>query len=85
MREDTNMSNFYYETKKMSNQAKERSYSEELESVKFKITLSAMQGNNTCVITGNISYEVENYLKEQGFSIEYYQEYGQRFGYKISW
>lgn len=79
------MSNFYYEIKKMSNQAKEHSYSVELENIKSKITLSAMQGNNTCVITGNISCEVENYLKEQGFSIEYYQEYGQRFGYIIKW
>lgn len=79
------MNAFYHEIKKMSNQAKEHNYSAELENVKSKISLSAMRGDNTCVIAGNISSEVKNYLKEQGFSIEYFQEYGQRFGYTISW
>lgn len=79
------MYNFYYEIKKITTQAKESSYSSEIENIKSKISLSAMKGYTDCTIMGNISYEAVNYLTEQGFNIKHFQEYGQRFGYTISW
>lgn len=60
-------------------------YTREFEKIAQEIKSSALTGNKSIYILGGISEPVKNALRKQGFTIEYKDETGQRFGYIITW
>lgn len=57
----------------------------EFDKIAQEIKFSALTGDRSVYILGSISEPVKDELRQQGFTVEYKSETGQRFGYIIKW